>query len=108
MRIDRTAWQPSNVRRLVTITGRWMLIITILCFALIGFLHVSRGTAVRHVRSVAADGISIGVTEPQFPLGVTLLTGAWMSPGNRVDVAVNGDGTYARLWEDLRSARQSI
>ena len=38
----------------------------------------------------------------------TMATGAWLAPGNRVDVLLNGDGTYPRLWEDLRSAKQSI
>jgi cardiolipin synthase len=37
-----------------------------------------------------------------------MLTGAWLTAGNRVEVALNGDGTYPRLWEDLRSARESI
>ena len=86
----------------------WTIIAATLLFALIGFLHVTRGTAVRHVRGVGTDAGAIAVGEPQFPLSVTLLTGAWMAPGNRVDVALNGDGTYERLWADLRSARQSI
>ena len=38
----------------------------------------------------------------------TMATGAWLAPGNRVEVLLNGDGTYPRLWEDLRSAKQSI
>jgi len=88
--------------------GRWMLVAVVLCLALVGFLHLTRGTAVQHVRGVAADGIPIGVTEPEFPLVVTMMTGAWMASGNRVEVMLNGDGTYARLWEDLRSAEQSI
>ena len=87
---------------------RWILVATILCLALIGFLHLTRGTAVRHVRGVASDGVPIGVSEPQFPLVVTMMTGAWMSGGNRVEVTLNGDGTYERLWADLRSAYQSI
>lgn len=88
--------------------GRWTVATVILCLALIGFLHLTRGTAVRHVRGVAADGVPISVSEPQFPLVVTMMTGAWLAAGNRVDVTLNGDGTYERLWEDLRSAQQSI
>ena len=38
----------------------------------------------------------------------TMATGAWLAPGNRVEVMLNGDGTYPRLWEDLRSAQRSI
>ena len=38
----------------------------------------------------------------------TMATGAWLAPGNHVEVMLNGDGTYPRLWEDLRSAQRSI
>jgi cardiolipin synthase len=88
--------------------GRWSLVVFVLGLALIGFLHLTRGTAVRHVRGVEAGHVPIGVSEPQFPLMVTMLTGAWLAPGNQVELALNGDGTYERLWQDLRSARQSI
>jgi cardiolipin synthase len=88
--------------------GRSILLGVILCLSLIGFLHLTRGTAVRHVRGVASDGVPIGVSEPQFPLIVTMMTGTWLSEGNRVEVMLNGDGTYERLWADLRSARQAI
>ena len=88
--------------------GRWTLIVVILCLALIGVLHVTRGTAVRHVRGVAPDGVPIGVSEPEFPLVVTMMTSTALSQGNRIEVTLNGDGTYERLWADLRSARRSI
>jgi cardiolipin synthase len=60
------------------------------------------------VRGVAADGVPLSVSEPEFPLLVTMMTGAWLAAGNRVDLTLNGDGTYPRLWADLRSAQQSI
>jgi cardiolipin synthase A/B len=88
--------------------GRWMLVTVILCLALVGFLHLTRGTAVQHVRGVTADGVPIAVTEPEFPLVATMMTGAWLASGNRVEVMLNGDGTYDRLWDDLRSAERSI
>jgi len=87
--------------------GRWALIAGILGAALIGVLYVTRGTAVRHVRGVGGDG-PVAPGEPAFPLSVAMLTGATLMQGNRVEVALNGDGTYARLWDDLRSATQSI
>ena len=80
----------------------------VLCLAFIGLLHLTRGTAIRHVRGVATDGIPISVNEPEFPLVATMTTGAWLAPGNRVEVMLNGDETYPLLWEDLRSAQQSI
>src|SRR3954469_12385011 len=103
--------RPAGTRRTSAVLarfGRRILLTVMLCLALIGFLHLTRGTAVRHVRGVANDGVPIGVSEPQFPLIVTMMTGAWLSAGNRVEVTLNGDGTYERLWADLRSARQSI
>ncbi len=69
---------------------------------------MTRGTAVRHVRGVASDGVPVAIHEPEFPLAVTMLTGAWLAPGHRVEVMLDGDGTYERLFADLRSARQSI
>jgi cardiolipin synthase len=88
--------------------GRGTLIAVLFAFAWIGFLYVTRGTAVRHVRGVGVDGSPVAPSEPEFPLAVAMLTGATLLPGNRVEVALNGDETYPRLWDDLRSARQSI
>jgi hypothetical protein len=75
---------------------RWTLMIVVLAFAVIGFLQVTRGTAVRHVQGVGSNGVPIGVSEPEFPLMVTMLAGAALAPGHRVEVLLNGDGTYPR------------
>ena len=105
---DGTRGGVTRVQGLPGRLGRWTLTVVVLGLALIGFLHLTRGTAVRHVRGVAADGRPIGVGEAPFPLLVTMMTGASLSEGNRVEVMLNGDGTYERLWADLRSARQAI
>jgi cardiolipin synthase len=86
--------------------GRWALIVLIALATVIGFQYVTRGTSVRHV--AGAGGSAAAPGESQFPLSVSLLTGATLFPGNRVEVALNGDGTYPRLWADLRSAEQSV
>jgi cardiolipin synthase len=39
---------------------------------------------------------------------VSMLAGTALAPGHRVEALLNGDGTYDRMWEDLRSARRSI
>jgi hypothetical protein len=83
---------------------RWTFIGLVLGFALIGFLQVTRGTAVRHVQGVGTEGASVGVSEPEFPLMVSMLAGTALAPGHGVQVLLNGDGTYPRMWEDLRSA----
>ena len=41
--------------------GRWTLRGIVLGLAIIGLLHLTRGTAVRHVRGVAADSAAVGV-----------------------------------------------
>ena len=104
----RARWRDGTIGRALRAEGKWTLIAAVGFLALIGLQHLTRGTAVRHVRGVSADGVPIAVHQPQFPLNVALLTGAWPMPGNRVQIALNGDGTYDRLFEDLRSARQSI
>ena len=108
MRLRSKDRRPSAPKSPLGRVGRWTLTSLILCLALIGLLHLTRGTAVRHVRGVGADGVPIGVSEPQFPLVVTMMTGAWLAAGNHVEVTLNGDGTYERLWTDLRSAQRSI
>lgn len=87
---------------------RWLVAGIFLVTAVIGLLFVTRGTAVRHVRGVGGDGTPVAPTDSTFPLAVALLTGSPLTTGNRVELALNGDGTYPRLWADLRSARRAI
>jgi cardiolipin synthase A/B len=104
----RIPYDRRAIRRALGAVGQWTLIAVVAGLALIGFLHLTRGTAVRHVRGVAVDGAPIGVSDPEFPVMAMMSTGAWVGSGNRVEVMLNGDGTYPRLWDDLRSATHSI
>jgi hypothetical protein len=88
------SFRESRFMAILGRVGRWTLLVVVLSFALVGFLHVTRGTAVRHVRGVAADGVAISVAEQEFPVMASMATGAWLAPGNRVDVIENGDGTF--------------
>ena len=106
---DPTTGRVSTRRRSVARSiGYWTMVVVVLSFALIGFLQFTRGTSVRHVRSVGADVSPVGVGEPQFPLNVAILTGAPLSAGNAIEIALDGNGTYPRLWADLRAATGSI
>lgn len=80
----------------------------IIVAALIGFLFVTRGTVMRRVRGVGADGKPVSPSEPEFPVTVAMLTACSLIPGNRVEIALNGDGTFDRLWTDLASAKKAI
>jgi cardiolipin synthase A/B len=109
MSFDRPVpFQKREIAATLGKVGRWVLRIAVLGLAFVGFLQLTRGTAVRHVRGIAADGVPISVSEPEFPLMATMATGAWVAPGNRVEVMLNGEQTYPRLWDDLRSAQRSI
>lgn len=109
MRADARMVRRSGAERSIfSQVARLLVRAVVFALALVGLLFLTRGTAVQHVRGVAEDGIPIGVSEPQFPLMATMLTGAGLSPGHRVDVLLNGDATYPRLWEDLKSAQHSI
>jgi cardiolipin synthase len=118
---DQQAQRPARaaVQRLgaraAELTGRyasrmfrWLVTGAFLVVATIGFLFITRGTAVRRVRGIGGDGTPVSPAEPAFPLAVALLTGSPMVAGNRIELALNGDGTYPRLWADLRAARRAI
>jgi len=85
----------------------WILIAVVIVVAIIGFLYLTRGTAVRRVRAVGADGSPVSPDEDAFPLSVALLTGAMLLPGNEVELVLDGS-VFPRLFEDLRSAKRSI
>jgi cardiolipin synthase len=110
----RNAFQ-RNVARLGKLAERfgertvqWFVIAVIIISSVIGLLFITRGTAVRRVIGVLGDGAPVAATEPAFPLVVAVLTGTPLVAGNRVELGLNGDGTFPRLWADLRAARRTI
>jgi cardiolipin synthase A/B len=81
--------------------------VVVVGLALVGLLSLTRGTPLRHVVFSGGDSIP-EVSDSSFRDLVALLSGIPLEPGNRVEQLLNGDGTYPRLWSDLRTARQSI
>ena len=76
--------------------------------ALIGILSVTHDSP---VRSVIAEGDKDGppsIEDPLFARSIELYTGTHIDPGNHVEILLNGDGTYPRLWKDLASAQRTI
>jgi len=90
------------------IAGFVILGLLLVMFAFIGVLYATRGTPLQSVRAVGEEGGQLAVSDPMFPAAITLLTTAALRPGGEVEVLVNGDQTYPRLWQDLRAARRSI
>jgi cardiolipin synthase len=87
---------------------KWVIGAVLALITLIGFFYLTRGTAVQHVVGIGGDGAPVAPSEPEFPLSVAVSTGTVLTTGNRVELALNGDGTFPRLWDDLRSATESI
>ena len=85
-----------------------VLILIALILALIGILSVTRDTP---VTSVIAEGDHEGpptVTDPLFAQTIELFTKTHIDPGNKVEILLNGDGTYPPLWRDIASAQRTL
>jgi cardiolipin synthase len=85
-----------------------VLILIGVVLALIGLLSVTRDTP---VKSVIAEGDRDGppsVSDPLFAHTIELFSRTHIDPGNKVDVLLNGDGTYPPLWKDLAGAQRTI
>jgi cardiolipin synthase len=87
--------------------GIVLLALLIGAFALAGVLSMTRGTPVEMVISEGAEGPP-AVGDSLFEQMFELYTGTHIFPGNKVEQALNGDGTYPRVWADLRSAQSTI
>jgi cardiolipin synthase len=81
------------------------LIVGVMAF--IGLLSAVKGTPVDSVERFG-DGRPAGVDEPGFRTALELVSRTVLHPGHDVEIFINGDETYPRLWDDLRSARESL
>ena len=90
------------LKRLLAVLG----VLVVLAFALIGALTVTRGSPVRRVLTMNQEQLP-GVRDSLFLRTLELFAGMHITPGNKLEVLANG-ATYPRLWQDLRSAQQTI
>lgn len=84
-----------------------LAVVTVLGFALIGVLSITRGTPVGRVVTLSDSGPP-SVGDSLFERTFELFTGTHIYSGNVVAQALNGDGTYPQLWSDLRSAQRTL
>jgi cardiolipin synthase len=94
-----------------------ILSIPVLAMALVGLPHLLRDPLVRTIMVRAAStrqrepsmpALPPAVSSDEFRATFELVVGVGFTAGNQVDVLTNGDGTFERLWCDLRAARRSI
>jgi len=90
------------LKRLVAVIG----VLVVLAFALIGALTVTRGSPVRRVLSMNQERLP-SVRDSLFLRTLELFAGMQIETGNKLEVLANGD-IYPRLWQDIRSAQQTV
>ena len=75
--------------------------------AFIGFMSAVKGTPVNCVAEFD-DGQPAAVDDPGFRTALELVSRTPLHTGHDVEIFINGNETYPRLWGDLRGARESI
>jgi cardiolipin synthase len=84
-----------------------VVVVLLLSFVLIGVLSITRGATVRTVITEGDRGGPPQVSDPLFPHTIELFTGTHIEPGNKVELLLNGEGTYPFLWKDIASATKT-
>src|SRR2546428_11249920 len=82
-------------------------IIIVAVLALVGLLSLTRGTPLRRV-NYGSRARPPQVGDSSFRDLMALYSGVHLEAGNRVEQMLNGDGTYPRLWSELRGAQRTI
>ncbi|HMA19643.1 MAG TPA: phospholipase D-like domain-containing protein [Gemmatimonadaceae bacterium] len=85
-----------------------ILIILVVSMMLVGFLSITRGAT---VRTVIAEGDREGppqVSDSLFAHSIELFTGTHLDEGNKIEILLNGEGTYPKLWKDIESAKKTL
>jgi len=85
-----------------------LAVLLMLVLSLIGLRYLTRGTPVADVSGVEGNRELPHTDDELFACSVELLTGTSLSSDNHVELCLNGDGTYDRLFADLASARETI
>jgi cardiolipin synthase len=84
------------------------LLLFALVLALIGILSVTHDTPVRNVIAEGDQDGPPAIADSLFSRSIELYTGTHIDPGNKVQILLNGDGTYPQLWKDMASAQRTI
>ena len=94
--------------QIATYIGFILIGVIISAALLIGLMDVVRGAPVETVGKPGDATSCPAIDDPFFRESIELLTHVRLRPGHEVEFFINGDETYPRLWEDLRSAKKSI
>ncbi len=86
----------------------------LICSLFLAFLllilvsYFTRGTSIRRIRVLGDQTQLPDARSAAFQKHLSLMTGTRLTGGNEIQVWLNGDETFARLWQDLGAARKVI
>ncbi|MEX2584344.1 MAG: phospholipase D-like domain-containing protein [Gemmatimonadota bacterium] len=87
------------------------LLLLLILLGIVGGITVQffmRGAAIRRIETLDERDGALEAGSDHFCLTFERLTDTRLSPDNEIEILTNGDGTFPRLLEDLRSARRLI
>lgn len=88
--------------------AEFALFLIVAAMVLIGVLTLTHGTPVRTVIAPGPQDQPPPVTDSLFGRTMELYTGTHIGTGNRVELMLNGEGSYPPLWRDLEGAKRTI
>ncbi len=97
-----------RVRKALKYISLGLLAVFVLLFAMIGLLYTFRGTPIERVVGLGGRRAVPAVSDKAFRQTMSLLTGTPLMAGNTIEVMINGNETYPKLWADLRAAKQTL
>jgi cardiolipin synthase len=84
----------------------FLLLLTLL--VLFGVLYVARGSPVHGVVVEGLRALPPSVDDPVFARTMELHAGARLLEGNNIEILLDGNGTFPKMWSDIRQARRSL
>ncbi len=93
---------------IVVIVVLAVLVVLLGLAAFVGLLHLTRGTPVSTVRDLDGPGDPPALEDEDFERTLQIHVNTRLVEGNRVEVLLNGEEVYPRLFEDLAAARELV
>jgi cardiolipin synthase len=86
----------------------WLWFSILVCLLALLVAYLTRTTSVRRLEVIGKRDAQLDPVSDSFNTYLNLLTGTQITGGNQIEVLLNGDGTFHRLWEELGRAREVI
>lgn len=92
----------------IKFAGLLLLALLTVVFALMGYLSTTRGTPAKAVLALGHPDGPPPIGDSLFTNSIELLTKTDLSGGHHIEPLFDGDGTFPRLWQDIRAAQHTL